>query len=119
MPLDVPGCFRSGCELLAKFSPLAAAFAEEIQAGAAGMPMALNGDFFNNRGAGQESALYADAVAGYPADSKTFTVARSMNTNHGPFELLDAFVVAFFNANENSDSIPGSQLGDVGVLGRL
>jgi len=69
-------------------------------------------------GAHQEGAFHSDAGAGDAAHGEVGVVAFVAHPNHGALELLHPLPVALPNAYVHADGIPGTQLGDVGVLRR-
>lgn len=119
MPFEALNRLRSGSELLAKFGFLTTALAQEIQAGAPVVSLALDSNLFNDRGASQESSFNANAVAGNPAYGEALAVAGSVQADDSSFELLDTLIAAFFDANKNRDRVAGIKFGDIRVFGRL
>lgn len=112
-------CPKLGSEFLAQFSLFTTPLAQEIQTGASGMSTTLDGHFLNDGGPGQESPFNTDAIAGNTSNGKTLAISLAVNPDDRAFKLLDSFVIAFFDANKNSNSISGLHIRDIGVLWRF
>ena len=100
-------------EFLAQAGAFTSALAQEIQLRPAHFSVPLDNYFLNTGGVRQEGALYADAIAGHATHGEVFIVAAIACPDHGPTELLDALVVAFFDAQEHFDHIARADLGHI------
>jgi hypothetical protein len=106
------GVFVRLVELLLEAGGFARAAAHEIQLGASDNVMALDDHFVNARGAEQERALHADAIAGHAADGKRGFVAAFAKANEDALKFLDALAFAFLDLDVYADGIPRAQGGD-------
>ena len=95
-------------KLLLEAGPLACALAQIIQLRSPNMGMSLHRDFFDARRAGEKCALHADTVTRHASYGKTGIVGAIALADDHAFELLHAFVVAFFNSQENADQVANS-----------
>ncbi len=90
---------------------------QEVQLRPADMCMPLDDNFIDARRVDQKRSFDADPVAGGPADGEIGIIAALPQSNHGAFELLDAFSIALFDPNVYADLITRKQLRDVFVFG--
>lgn len=102
-------------EFLFETCALAGAFTQEVQVRAADFGVAFNNDFLDTWGAGQEGALYADAVAGDATNGEVGIVAAIADADNGAFEFLNTFAIAFFDKGMNADDVSRAQLRDIFV----
>ncbi len=93
----------------------AGSLAQVVKLGAMDAGVAVNQDTLDAGGAGQESALHADAVAGDSAHGEIGIISAPAQADHSAFELLGSFVCTFFNAEKYTHGVARAQFGDIGI----
>jgi len=110
---------ESGSEFALEAGVFPRAIPQEIQTGAAHLGLAVHYDLLDQWRAGQESALNADAIAGYPPDGEVSLIGAPVLADDHTFELLGADSVTFFDLDEYAHIIASLKLRYIGVDGCL